>query len=189
MTGQRISALSAQMRTLREERPRATDGIPSFARSEPRPGAEWLPVETEDLAVVSFRTAVGAAGAVLLSQVSAGHKNGLSFELTGLSGTLRFDGQAPDSLTLGRQDSLVILERDGERLHAAARPYATLPAGHAQGYHDCFDAFVADTYASIAEGRPVTGLPTFTDGVRAVALTEAAMRSAAADAAWVEIDG
>ena len=45
-----------------------------------------------------------------------------------------------------------------------------VPAGHPQGYQDCFDAFVADTYAAIA-GEAPDGLPTFTDGLRAARIT------------------
>lgn len=185
--GERIVALSAQMRTLQEERPRAAQGAHSFAPPDPRADGEWLPVETEDLAVVSFRTASDAVGAMLVSQVSAGHKNGLSFELTGTLGTLRFDGRRPDSLVVAEADSVRILERDHERLHATARPYSTLPPGHPQGYHDAFDAFVADTYAAITAAAPPVGLPTFADGVRAVALTDAALRSAAAGGGWSEV--
>ena len=187
VSGQRIEALSAQMRTLREERP-APDRAPTFAHSDPAAGDEWRPVENEDVAVLSFRTGEDAAGAVLVSQVSAGHKNGLTFELTGSSGTVRFDQQAPDALLVGSEESLTIVERDRERLAPGAQRYATLPAGHPQGYHDCFDAFVADTYDSIAAGAPVEGLPTFADGVRAVALTTAALRSAGAGADWVDVD-
>lgn len=188
VTAQRITAVSAQTRTLRPKRPPAADGMPSFSHRGAAADAAWQPVETEDVAVVSFQTAADAAGSVVVSQVSAGHKNRLSFELTGSGGTLRFDQQAPDSLLLGREDTLAVLERDPERLQPAAQPYATLPAGHPQGYHDCFDAFVRDVYDSIIAGRPVEGLPTFGDGVRAVALTEAVLSSAANGAGWIEVD-
>jgi hypothetical protein len=54
---------------------------------------------------------------------------------------------------------------------------AILGAGHAQGYAQCFDAFVADSYAagrrrSSGEPRP-DGLPTFADGARAAAICDA----------------
>jgi predicted dehydrogenase len=62
-----------------------------------------------------------------------------------------------------------------------------LPAGHAQGYQDCFDAFVADTYrAVLGEDRP-DGLPTFADGLRAVRITDAVLTSAASAGDWVEV--
>jgi predicted dehydrogenase len=67
---------------------------------------------------------------------------------------------------------------------AAAR-YSIVPAGHPQGYQDCFNAFVADTYAAIA-GAPPDGLPTFADGLRAAQLTQAVAESAASHT-WVEV--
>jgi predicted dehydrogenase len=67
---------------------------------------------------------------------------------------------------------------------AAAR-YSTLPAGHPQGYQDCFDAFVADTYAAL-DGDVPDGLPTFADGLRAARITAAVLESADSHA-WVEL--
>ena len=66
--------------------------------------------------------------------------------------------------------------------HPSAAAYVTVPPGHPQGYQDCFDAFVADTYRAIAAGRldAVDGLPTFADGERAARITDAVLRSAAA---------
>jgi predicted dehydrogenase len=189
VSGQRIAALSAQTRTLLRERPAVAANTPSFATGHASSTETAAgPVETEDAAVVQFNTATGAAGMTLVSQVSAGHKNHLSFELTGANGTLRFDQQAPDTLLIGRENSVEILECDPARLHPSARRYATLPAGHPQGFHDCFDAFVRDAYESIAAGSPREGLPTFDDGVRAAALTSAVLRSSRACAAWVDVD-
>jgi predicted dehydrogenase len=60
-----------------------------------------------------------------------------------------------------------------------------VPAGHPQGYQDCFNAFVADTLTAIAGDTP-DGLPTFTDGLRAARLAEAVLVSAS-DGSWVEV--
>jgi predicted dehydrogenase len=189
VSGDAITALSAQIRTLLPERAPAATGTPSFTAEHAVGHAlEAQPVETEDAAIVSFRTAGDAAGAVIVSQVSAGHKNRLSFELTGIDGTLQFDQQSPDTLLMGRENTVEILERDPARLHPSARRYASLPPGHPQGYHDCFDAFVCDVYESIAKGSPPDGLPTFADGARAAALTAAVLRSGRNSAAWVDID-
>ena len=43
--------------------------------------------------------------------------------------------------------------RPGDLSPPAAR-LAVLPAGHPQGYADCFDLFVADVYAAVAGGEP-----------------------------------
>jgi hypothetical protein len=59
-----------------------------------------------------------------------------------------------------------------------------VPAGHSQGYQDCFNAFVADAYAAI-RGERRDGLPMFRAGLRSVRLVEAVVSSARADGEWV----
>ena len=86
---------------------------------------------------------------------------------------------------IGARDLQQILMRDPGRLSPEAARYATLPAGHAQGYGDAFDAFVADVYAAVRGVAP-DGLPTFTDGLRAARITEAVLASAR-DRTWKEI--
>ena len=79
---------------------------------------------------------------------------------------------------------------DGDVCALHLRPcHDGVPAGHPQGYQDCFDAFVADTYRSIAAGSPagVDGLPTFADGARAAVVTDAVLRSATTRR-WEEIE-
>ena len=109
-------------------------------------------------------------------------------ELTGTTGTLAFEQQAPDSLVLGEERGHSTIERDPEGLAPAAARYAVLPAGHPQGFNDCFDAFVADVYEQLETGTPVEGMPDLAAGARAVRLTEAVLRSARDGSRWVEIE-
>ncbi|WP_127932331.1 Gfo/Idh/MocA family protein [Nonomuraea polychroma] len=134
-------------------------------------------VVTEDVATVQFRTASGAIGALVTSQVSPGRKNRLLLEISGTEASLAFDQEQPELLWLGHRTGSRALMRDPEILSEAALPYSPLPAGHAQGYHDCFDAFVADTYAAL-RGERREGLPVFEDGARAAAICEAVLASA-----------
>jgi predicted dehydrogenase len=57
-----------------------------------------------------------------------------------------------------RREGGQTLLRDPGTLHPSAARYVRLPAGHAQGYQDCFDAFVADTYRAV-RGEDVPGYP------------------------------
>jgi predicted dehydrogenase len=66
-----------------------------------------------------------------------------------------------------------------------ANAVSFLPAGHPQGYQDCFNQMVIDTYGAITGAKP-QGLPTFADGLRAAKLTEAVLLSAQLEE-WVEI--
>jgi predicted dehydrogenase len=170
VTGHRITRLTARTLTAYPRRP-ADDG----------PGE----VETEDAATVLFETDRGAAGAVVVSQVSPGRKNRLWFSFDGAEASLSFDQEQPDSLWIGGRPSNQVLPRGAEAMSAAAARYSLLPAGHPQGYQDCFNAFVADAYAAVA-GERRDGLPMFADGLRATLLTHAVL-DAAATQRWVEV--
>ncbi|MGW4892876.1 Gfo/Idh/MocA family protein [Kitasatospora sp. NPDC004240] len=140
-------------------------------------------VLTEDLATVQFATAGGALGSLAVSQVAPGRKNRLFLEISAASGSLAFDQENPEHLWLGARGTSHALVRDPMTLSEPAKRYSPLPAGHPQGFHDCFDALVADTYAAVG-GEHREGLPTFEDGARAAHLTDAALRSVR-EGGWV----
>lgn len=141
-------------------------------------------VDTEDAAVVLFETDRGAVGNVTISQITAGRKNRLWFSVDGAAESLSFDQENPDTLWIGGREVNRRLFRGAHDSPAAAR-YTRVPAGHPQGYQDCFDAFVADTYAAMSGAAP-EGLPTFADGLRAARITAAVLESAAKQA-WIEV--
>ena len=165
VTGQRITRLAARMLTV----PRGS-----------------VPVSgTEDAATVLFETDRGALGSVVVSQVSPGRKNRLWFSLDGAEASLQFDQELPDSLWVGGREQNIVVARGADAASPDAARYNIVPAGHPQGYLDCFTAFVADVYDATAGTSP-TGLPTFTDGLRAAVLTDAVVTSAARGS-WVDI--
>ena len=169
VTGDRIHRLSARTTTV---------------QSRPRSSA----TPTEDAAVVQFVTGSGVLGTVVVSQVAAGRKNRLHLEVSGTDASFAFDQEDPERLWVGGREGNQVLLRDPQTLSPEAARYARLPAGHAQGYQDCFDAFVADTYRAVRGEDEPDGLPTFADGLRAVRITEAVLTSAASDGAWIEVD-
>ena len=169
VTGDRVQRLSARTRTVMPDRGGST-------------------VRTEDAVSVQFVTAAGVLGTVVISQVAAGRKNRLYLEVNGTDASAGFDQESPEVLWLGRREGSLQLVRDPEVLSPDAARLSRLPAGHAQGYQDCFDAFVADTYAAVA-GTLRDGLPTFADGVRSAAVVDAVLASAGSDGAWTEVAG
>jgi predicted dehydrogenase len=181
VTGHRITAVSARTATVLPERLR-DDHRETFTAGD---GGTAVPVTTEDLATVQLETDRGALGSLVVSQVSAGRKNRLWLELDGEDAALAFDQEDPERLWEGRRDGARVSLRDPDALDPAAARYATTPAGHPQGYADCFDAFVADTYEAIRNGAP-DGLPRFADGLRAAAITDAVMASAASRT-WTDV--
>jgi len=142
-------------------------------------------INTEDGATMIFRTDKGAQGSLVLSQVSAGRKNKLWFSFESPTESFVFDQEAPDSLWVGGLKSNQIVMRGNDSEAKEAKPYSFLPAGHNQGFQDCFNAFVTDSYRAIG-GEKVDGLPTFADGLRAAQLTSAVIESAESGK-WVEL--
>ena len=185
VSGERISRLSARMITALPERLRI-EGLEAFAAADANGDGVLRSVTTEDIALVQFETGGGAFGSLVVSQVAPGRKNRLWIELDGSEAALAFDQEQPESLWYGRRERLEIVRRDPSALSAAAAPFALLPAGHPQGYADCFNALVADFYDSVRSGTAAEGMPQFSDGARAADLTEAVIASAAA-LEWVDV--
>jgi predicted dehydrogenase len=136
-----------------------------------------VPVTTEDAATVLFRTAGGVPGSLIVSQVSAGRKNRLWFELDGAGGSAVFDQENPETVWLGGLAECRLLVREPGSGAAETRRLTTTPGGHVQGWGACLEAFVADAYAAV-QGESPEGLPTFDDGARSVALVQAVLDSA-----------
>jgi predicted dehydrogenase len=181
VSGHRIVRLNAKTITAVPER-YAADAV-AFGAAAERGALQH--VEGEDAVVMIFETDNGAYGTLVVSQVSAGRKNRLWFEMDGANRSVVFDQEHAESLWVGRRAESFTVERDASALDPSAARYATLPAGHAQGYADAFAAFVADTYRAIA-GEPPDGLPVFADGMRAAALTETVLQSSRENA-WKEV--
>ena len=180
MTGDRIEAICAQTSTVFAERG-ARGAARAFEVADGN-GGRHRRVTTEDAVTAPFRIANGAHGTRIVSQVSPGRKNHLHVEIACADAGVRSEQERPEMLWLGRREGTETVWRDPGTL--AAR-LAVAPAGHPQGYLDCFDLMVADSYAAIA-GEAPEGLPTFADGARSAHLIDAVLASATS-AGWVEV--
>jgi predicted dehydrogenase len=185
VTGQRLMRLSARTATAVPERRRGGHRE-AFARSENT--GETRAVATEDAVVLQFETDGGALGSAVISQVSAGRKNRLWLEVDASAQALAFEQEDAESLWLGRRDESVIVRRDAAVLSPDAARLAVLPAGHPQGYQDCFTLFVEDVFSAIRTGEAPDGLPGFADGLRAAQITDAVLMSAREER-WVDVAG
>ena len=182
VTGERITSLVATTSITIKQRPDAT--VPTF--SAVPVDAPMIDVQTEDSALILFRTANDVAGSAVISQLAAGRKNRLWLEVDGMDSSATFDQERPEELWVGTDDGSRVLVRDPNSGSAEQRRLSMLPAGHAMGYAQCFENYVADTYAAI-DGNVPDGLPTFADGLRAAQICDAMLRSAASGE-WVTVD-
>jgi predicted dehydrogenase len=147
-------------------------------------------VQTEDTCTVQFEMTDGVLGTFAASQVARGRKNRLAIEVSGDTQSYAFDQENAEALWVGDAGGNRIALRDPVTLRPEAARLAVLPAGHAQGYQDCFNAFVADAYATIG-GESRDGLPTFADGLRSATIVDEIVTSARSDGAWrtIPIEG
>jgi predicted dehydrogenase len=178
VSGDRIAELVSTTAISIPQRPAATAASFSAVESD----APLVDVTTEDTAMIMFRTVNGVVGSAVISQLCAGRKNRLWVEVDGAHQSAVFDQEQPEQLWIGADEATSLLVRDPNHGSSEQRRLATLPAGHAQGYAQCFEAYVADSYAAVdahdGRGEVPVGLPTFADGARAAAICDAMLKSA-----------
>jgi predicted dehydrogenase len=194
VAGQPVTRVAADFATFLPVRRRPTRPVETFAGTELRPAEyEERPIRTEDYAGVLLRFRDGARGVMTDSQVSPGHKNRLVFELDGSEAAAAWNSERPEELWIGRRErASELLLRDPALLAPEARATTAFPGGHAEGFPDTFKALFRAVYravAAVADGHPPPGTPdypTFADGLRALRLGEAILRSAR-DGRWVDV--
>jgi len=183
VSGERFTEVSAAFATVIAER--SAEGAQSF--STPAAGGATQAVSSEDVAMAMFRTGAGTLASLTVSQVSAGRHNRLWFEIDGTKASVAFNQEDPERLWIGRPDQREeTFVRGPGAGSAEQRRLSTLPPGHAQGYAQCFEAFVADTYRAI-DGETPQGLPTFEDGLRSARIVDRVIASARSRA-WATLE-
>jgi predicted dehydrogenase len=190
ITGQPVTDVCADLKTVLPIRRRPRGSVETFqAKLGPPPAVEAVSITTEDYGSVLLHFANGSRGCCTVSQVAAGRKNCLRFEVAGSRGALAWDSERPNELWLGRRDGPnELLVRDPALLSAAARPFANYPGGHNEGFPDSFKQLFRAVYDAIDRGGPPAEplYPTFADGHREVLLCEAIARSQA-ERGWMRV--
>lgn len=147
------------------------------------------PISTEDYATIILHYENGVKGVLTISQVSAGRKNRLFYELSGSKSSLAWNSERPNELWIGRRDGPnQTLLKDPSLLSPEARTVTSYPGGHNEGFPDTFKQLYAKIYNYIFAGdfaKP-PDFPTFADGHYEMQLNEAIERSAH-EKAWVKV--
>jgi predicted dehydrogenase len=188
ITGSNVSGLCADLATVLPTRRRPKGRLETFQKAGGAETEEVL-ITTDDYASVLLHFENEARGVMTVSQVSAGRKARLWYEIDGSEGSLAFDSESPNELWVGRRDrASEILPKDPGLLSPEARGYAAYPGGHAEGYPDTFVQLFKDFYGYIAAGdfRASRSFPTFETGHQELILCEAIAESAQKKA-WVTL--
>jgi len=192
IAGLEVEAVMADLRTVHPVRHSPSGGsIETFTGQGAMPARETRPVSvtTDDYGAVLLRFKGGARGVGVFSQVAAGRKNGVRFEISGAERSLAWDSENPEQLWIGERGAPSrLLLRDPAILAPEAARHSDYPGGHAEGYPDTFKQLYRAIYADIAAGRRSADplYATFADGHRELQLCEAIAESHHSGA-WVSV--
>jgi predicted dehydrogenase len=148
----------------------------------------------EDDAMVSFRMSKGTVGRLWTSSVAIGRQHGLTLQVFGEKGGLRWAQEQPNQLhwmPLGGR--LQVIERGEGNLSPEADRASRVTVGHAEGMPLAFANIYRDLSEAIrarAGGRPVDPVadqyPKAEDGLRSMAAVQAVVTSGKSGGAWVD---
>ena len=189
LTGQRVTAVMADLTTFIEQRAQPRGPVETFSTERSADTVERA-MATEDTASILLRFEHGARGSFAVSQISPGRKNSLRWEIDGSTSAAAWDSELPDHLWLGhRGKPNEILMRDPALLGDAGRAAAALPGGHVEGFGDTFGALFRAIYTDIVNGAPSARPPyaTFAEGHDELLIGDAIAESAR-HGRWVDVD-
>jgi predicted dehydrogenase len=150
--------------------------------------------ELEDDAMVNFRMDGGTVGRLWTSSIALGRQHGLTLQVFGEKGGLRWAQEQPNQLywmPLGGR--LQTIERGEGNLSPEADRTSRVTVGHAEGMPMAFANIYADLAEAIRarkEGREMDQsanlYPRAEDGLRSMAAVYAVAESGKQDGAWVD---
>jgi len=179
VTGRRITEVMADLAIVWPTRKASAGGSQTFAHDE-HARYEDKPVTTEDFGSVLFRFDDGSRGSFSVSQVSAGRKNRLAFELNGSERSVAWDQEVPQQLWIGhRTRANQTLTDDPGLMNPDVADSAHFPGGHIEGWPDAFKNMMAQFYRAVQAGEmPAQPLfATFHDGADVMYIIDAIVKS------------
>ncbi|TDL82863.1 Gfo/Idh/MocA family protein [Peribacillus frigoritolerans] len=183
VTGKKIVEVFADLATVIPVRKKATSGSNTFSTvNHEEQEYEDVAINTEDYASVLVRFEDGSRGVFTVSQVSAGRKNRLSFEIDGSKSSVFWNQEEPEKLWIGHRDKPnEILLADPSLFSAEAKSAIHHPGGHNEGWPDALKNMMLNFYTFIREENSLkTDKPnfaTFQDGHLSMCITDAILES------------
>ena len=182
VTGRKIVEVMADFAIVHPVRKAAKNGAATFTAGSAQQEYDDKPVVTEDFASVLLKFDDGSRGSFSVSQVSAGRKNRLLFEVNGSERSLGWDQEVPQNLWVGaRNQPNQLLSDDPAQLNPDVQHSAHFPGGHIEGWPDAFKNMLLNFYRYIAQGKqPVVDaapFATFHDGAQIMYVIDAIIDS------------
>jgi predicted dehydrogenase len=181
ITGLKVESVLADLNTVHKIRKRPTGEVETFTgKMGGQVETEPIEITTDDYGCILFKFTNGGRGSLHVSQVTAGRKNCLRYEISGAKCALAWNSEAPNELWIGHRskpnESLI---RDPSLLSDTPRQFANYPGGHNEGFPDAFKQCFRAFYQAVAAGQSGAAplYPTFAEGHREVVLCEAILES------------
>jgi predicted dehydrogenase len=189
ISGLQVAEVMADMATFIPVRQQPAGPLTTFSTDR---AIETIPreIKTEDVATVLMRYTNGARAVFAVSQLAAGRKNHLEYEIDGSRAAAAWHGENPDQLWIGhRNEPNEILLRNPALMNAAGKAAAQLPGGHVEGFADSHANHFRAVYADVARGGMSERPPyaTFADGHEAMLIGATIARSSASGS-WTTVD-
>src|SRR5207244_8754888 len=102
IAGQRIVSVMADLKTFIPVRHEPVGPVETFS-SKPSGATTARSITTEDCATILLRYANGAIGNLTISQISAGRRNTLEFEIDGSTSAAACNSEHPDDISIGHR--------------------------------------------------------------------------------------
>jgi predicted dehydrogenase len=192
--GAKAEGVFAHLETYHKTRLRPKGEVKTFAKADPKK-MEPYKVDTEDFGSVLLKFgksdhgfADGVHANAAISQVAAGWKCSLYFGIYGTKGSVQWELQEPNSITVGMRDKPnQILQRATAGFSEDVSGFTDYPGGHPEGFSDSHKMQYRAVYQHIASGRKTPALfATAADGHHEVKLCEAILRSSSSKG-WVKV--
>lgn len=169
VTGERMTALAAELRAVVPGRSLDDDGA------------------------ALFRLSGGGRGTLVVSQVAAGELNRLDLAVYGEEASLHWRQERPDRMVVKRRDRPDEVWAGGAGvayLAPAALAASRTPAGHPEGYIEAFANIYMAFARAVASGRVEAdpGFATLDEALRTLRFLRAAKRSSDEGGVWTELD-
>lgn len=192
--GSRANAVFAHLETFHKTRLRPKGEVQTFASIDPKTMQPYK-VDTEDFGSVLLKFGKSKHGFAdrvhanaSISQVAAGWKCSLYLGIYGTKGSVQWDLQQPNEITVGRRDEPnQTLQRATAGFDKDVANFTDYPGGHPEGFPDSHKMHCRAVYEYIASDRKTPLLfATAADGHHEIELCEAILKSAQ-EKAWANL--
>lgn len=190
MTGLEVEEVFADLKTVHPIRKRPLGEVETFSgKVAKKQDSEDVAITTDDWGAIIIRFKGGARGLLCVSQVTAGTKNSMHYQISGSKGSITWDSQDPNNMRLGHRNvPNQHLTRDPSLISDLSGTYTDYPGGHNEGYPDTFKQCFRAFYDAIIDGKSEADAiyPNFTEGHKEIVICDAILQSHRTQS-WVKI--